>query len=54
MKDLLRFGFDGDEFQCTMWLEEGNRTKLLTTLAKWIHKGPKERGIPYASLNRRY
>ena len=34
VKDLLGFEFDGDEFQHTMWLEEGKRAKILTTLAE--------------------
>jgi hypothetical protein len=38
-------GFDFDDKQKTMWLEEGKRAKILTTLQSWIYSGRLERGI---------
>ena len=45
-KDVLGFGFDG--WEKTIWLEEGKRDALLTTLHQWIRSANKGRcGIPF-------
>jgi hypothetical protein len=46
VKDVLGFGFDG--WEKTIWLEEGKRDALLTTLHQWIRSANKGRcGIPF-------
>jgi hypothetical protein len=44
-KALLGFDFDGR--RKTMWLEEGKRAKLLTTLHWWIRASNHDQGTPF-------
>ncbi len=45
IKTLL--GFESDGKQETMWLEEDNQAKLLTTLHSWIRAGSCRQGVSF-------